>query len=207
MSFFSRTSSTSPPAPTVEDLVAHGTALVRQGDFADAIRWFDSALNLRPADAGIWLRRGNACRDHGDAIEAVRCYDEAILLRPEVSAPWTLKGNVLRDQGRYRAAVECYDAALVVHPDNLHARKNRDDAIEALRRSMTVEEWIAWGLSYFYRGEYDRANGCYDVALELDPANPAALKGRAEVLDKQGEPAGAVEGECEDWVADPDWGR
>lgn len=51
---------------------------------------------------------------------------------------------------------------------------------------MTVEEWIGWGLSYFYRGNYIRANECYDVAIELDPANPVALKGRAEVLGRQG---------------------
>ena len=90
------------------------------------------------------------------------------------------------DLGHYRGAVECYDAALEVHPGNLVAGKNRGEAIQALRRSMTVGEWVRWGLSHFERGHYGRANECYDIALELDPANPVALKSKAMVLDRQG---------------------
>ena len=168
-----------PPPMTVEDLVAQGAALARKGDFAGALRLYDSAISLQPAAADIWLRKGNACRDLGDGVGAIRCYDEAILLRPGISAPWTLKGNVLRDQGRYRGAVECYDVALELQPDNLAAGKNRDDTMQVLRRMMTVEEWIGWGLSHFYRGRYARANECYDVALELDPTNPVARQNKA----------------------------
>jgi tetratricopeptide (TPR) repeat protein len=177
------------PPQTLEDLVAEGTALARRGDYAGAIRCYDIAIGVQPAVADLWMRRGNACRDAGDGKEAIRCYDEAILLRPGIAAPWTLKGNVLLARGRHRAAVECYDAALEVHPGNLVAGRNRGEAMAALRRSMTVEEWIGWGLSYFDRREYVRANECYEVALELDPANRAALKGRAEVLERQGRPA------------------
>lgn len=186
MSLFSRTSSGGLPPPTVEDLVAQGTALARQERFTEAIYFFDRALGLQPADAGIWLRKGNTCRDGGDGPGALRCYDEAIRLRPGVSAPWTLKGNVLRDRGREREAVECYDTALELHPDNRVAGRNRGEAIGALRRSMTAEEWIGWGLSYFDQGRYVRANECYDVALELDPSNPVALKNKADVLGRQG---------------------
>ena len=148
MSFFGRTPSKEPPLPTVDDLVAQGTTLVRRGDFSGAIRCYDAAISLQPSASDLWLRKGNACRDSGDGTGAIQCYDEAILLRPGISAPWALKGNILMDQGRYRGAVECYDAALEVHPDNLVAGKNRGEAIAALRRSMTVEEWIGWGLSY-----------------------------------------------------------
>ena len=38
---------------------------------------------------------------------------------------------------------------------------------------MTVKEWIDWGLSYFERGHYARANECYDIAIALDPADSA----------------------------------
>ncbi len=170
MSLFSRTPSKEQPSTTVDDLVAQGTVYARQGNFTEAIRCFDGALRLQPASSALWIRRGNACRDLGDGLGAIICYDEAIRLRPGISAPWTLKGNVLKDQGSHRDAVECYDAALEVHPDNLVAGKNRGEAIQALRRSMTEKEWIDWGLSYFERGDYARANECYDVALELDPA-------------------------------------
>lgn len=209
MSLFSRpssgrTSSGSPPPATVEELVAQGTTLARQGDFAGAIRYFDGAISLRPAVADTWIRKGNAYRELGDDTGAIRCYDEGILLRPGISAPWTLKGNVLMDQGRYRGAIECYDEALEIQPGNLLAGRHRDEAMAVLRRSMTVEEWIGWGLSHFERGRYARANECYDVALELDPTNPVALKQKASVLARQ-ETAPDVEGE--DGAAAPDRDR
>ncbi len=196
MSFFGRTPSQKPPSATVDDLVARGTVLARQGNFSEAIRCYDAAISLQPAASDTWLRRGNACRDLGDVTGAIQCYDEAIMLRPGISAPWTLKGNVLMDLGHYRGAVECYDAALEVHPGNLVAGKNRGEAIQALRRSMTVGEWVRWGLSHFEKGRYGRANECYDIALELDPANSVALKSKAMVLDRQGKPAEAFEGEA-----------
>ena len=210
MSFFSKSSSStaspsSPPSMSAEDLVAQGMVLARQGDVAGAVRCYESAISIQPGAADAWLRKGNACRDLGESTEAIRCYDEAILLRPGISAPWTLKGNVLGDQGRFRAAVECYDAALKLQPGNLVAEKNRGASLQALRRSTTVGEWIGWGLSYFARGEYDRANECYEIALELDPANPAALRGRADVIGRQGKAVETIEGA--EGAGDPDQDR
>jgi tetratricopeptide (TPR) repeat protein len=210
MSFFSKSSPgtaspSSPPTVSAEDLVAQGTALARQGDVAGAVRCYESAISIQPGAADTWLRKGNACRDLGESTEAIRCYDEAILLRPGISAPWTLKGNVLGDQGRFRAAVECYDAALRLQPGNIVAEQNRGEAVRALRRSMTAGEWIGWGLSYFARGDYARANECYEIALELDPANPAALRGRAEVIGRQGNAVETIEGA--ERAGDPDQGR
>ena len=205
MSLFGRTPPQKPPSTTVEDLVAQGTVFARQGDLSGAIRCYDGALRLQPASSGLWLRRGNACRDLGDVLGALACYDEAIRLRPDISAPWTLKGNVLRDQGNHRDAVECYDAALEAYPDNLLAGQHRAEAIRALRRSMTIKDWIDWGLSYFDDGNYVRANECYDIALELDPADPAAWKSKASVLDRQGKRSEAME--CETRAVELDRGR
>lgn len=205
MPFFGRTPSKKPPSTTVEDLVAQGTVFARQGKFTEAIRCFDGALRLQPESSALWIRRGNASRDLGDSLGALACYDTAIGLRPGISAPWTLKGDVLRGQGNHRDAVECYDAALEVYPDNLLAGQHRVEVIEALRRSMTVKEWIDWGLSYFYRGEYGRANECYDLALALDPADSAAWKNKASVLDRQGKRSEAIE--CETRAGELDRGR
>jgi tetratricopeptide (TPR) repeat protein len=203
---FGRTPPREPQSTTVDDLVVQATVLARQGDFAGAIRCLDGALRLLPADAALWIRRGNACRDLGDGLGAIACYDEAIRLRPGISAPWTLKGNVLLDQGSHRDAVECYDAALELHPDNLVAGKHRGEAIEAMRRSMTAREWIDRGLSYFDSGHYSRANECYDIALALDPADPAAWKSKASVLDRQGKRAEAIECEARAVELDQDRG-
>jgi tetratricopeptide (TPR) repeat protein len=192
MSLFSRPPSKEQPSTTVDDLVAQGTVYARQGNFTEAIRCFDGALRLQPASSALWIRRGNACRDFGDGLGAITCYDEAIRLRPGISAPWTLKGNVPKDQGNHRGAVDCYDAALEVHPDNLVAGKNHAEATRALRRSTTVKEWIDGGLSYFDNGNYARANECYEVAIALDPAEPAAWKNRASVLDRQGTRSEAI---------------
>jgi tetratricopeptide (TPR) repeat protein len=175
---------------TAEELVVQGTALARQGDFSGALRCFDGAIRLEPASSGTWIRRGNACRELRDDAGAIAGYDEAIRLRPGISAPWTLKGNLLRARGNHRDAVDCYDAALERQPENLVARRNRGEAIKALRRSMPVEEWIAWGLSYFEKRDYTRANECYEIALELDPANAVARENRASLLDVRGKRSG-----------------
>lgn len=195
MSLFGRAPPEKSASVTADDLVARGTALAQQGDFAGASRCYDGALRLQPADPGTWIRRGNACRDLGDSLGAIASYDEAIRLRPGISAPRALKGNVLMDRGYHRDAVECYDAALALQPGNLVAGRNREEAIRALRRSLTVGEWVDWGLAHFDTGNYARANECYEIALELDPGNPVALKRKAAVLAIQGKRNEAIE--CE----------
>lgn len=49
------------------------------------------------------------------------------------------------------------------------------------------------GMSAMYAGRFDEAAAAFDAALELRPGFPAAIRGRAELLERRGEPDAALE--------------
>ena len=76
-----------------------GAALQQLGDLAAALRCYDGALVLKPADANIHVNRGiclHAAGRHADAIEA---YGRALRLEPNhVNAHYN-RGNSHREIG------------------------------------------------------------------------------------------------------------
>lgn len=68
--------------PKVPDLVKKGKSLLVEGNFEDALAYFDQALLLSKSDPDIWNQKGAALRSLGRYDEALECFNKSLELDP-----------------------------------------------------------------------------------------------------------------------------
>ncbi|TFG31705.1 tetratricopeptide repeat protein [Candidatus Thorarchaeota archaeon] len=127
-------------------------------------------INFTSPKAVEFYKEADKLRENGQHEEAVKLYKEAIKIAPKFAAAW-------------------YNKAL----SYTHLR-NRDGAIEALRKSTEADPSIAqtWntlggllcGGIFVSRETYEEALGCFRKALEIDPTYEMALNNLGLVLAK-----------------------
>jgi len=100
-----------------EDYLEKGKDLLKQGKYDEALKYFDSALELDPQDYSTWMGRGDVLEKLQRYEEALKSYDKAIALNPEEDFAWYLRGNVLGKLQRYAEALESYDKAIEAASD------------------------------------------------------------------------------------------
>ena len=93
-----------------------GDAFSAQGQFEEAIKCYDIALQMAPSDAEIWTGKGFALCDLGRFNESLSCMDRAIELGPRKQAAWNNKGTVFDAMGNYEEALKCREIALKIDP-------------------------------------------------------------------------------------------
>ena len=86
------------------------------GQYEEAIRSFDKALQLAPENAAAWNNRGVTLKNLELYDEAIKSFDNAIEINPDFAMAWNNKGKALSDLHRYNDALDCFEAALVVDP-------------------------------------------------------------------------------------------
>ena len=148
-------------------------ALKDQGQFDEAIRSYQQALQLRPDDAATHNNLGNALRDQGRLDEALACFRRAIQCKPDSADAHNNLGNALKDLGRAAEAVGCYRRAIELQPALAQAHCNLGNALQEM-------------------GQSTEALGGYQQALELKPEFAEAHLGLACIFHKQGQFTEAV---------------
>lgn len=113
-----------------DDLYTKGINLMQQGNYSEAIGYFDNAFKLKPSSDAILYEKGRALRKLGHPQEAIKCYDTALATNPREVGLWFNKGNALRDMARWEEAINCYDKALEIKPDFFGAQLNKQNALE-----------------------------------------------------------------------------
>lgn len=68
--------------PDVHDLVKKGKALLVDGNFEDALAYFEQALLLNQTDPDIWNQKGAALRSLGRYDEALECFNKSLEIDP-----------------------------------------------------------------------------------------------------------------------------
>jgi tetratricopeptide (TPR) repeat protein len=117
------------------DWYNRGIALQDRGKFDEAVEAFDEAIRLNPNLALAWSNKGAALVNQGKLDEAIEACDEAIRLDPTYAFPWNNKGTALGMQGKYDEAIKAYDEAIRLDPNNADARSNKEEILNALKRS------------------------------------------------------------------------
>lgn len=197
-----------------------GVLLHRRQDLDPAREALERALLERPRDVPTLLRLGEVLlllRQPERAAEpATRVLDQA----PELAAAHFLVGRAAAQRNDWEAAVASFRRALELEPaaDRVHyplgmalQRLGRtEEAREHLRVAGDVDpevpDPLAAGLSpesaaYFlmrggrahHRGDLESAESAFRRAEELDPANPAVVRGLGGVLLDRGRTGEAVE--------------
>jgi len=121
-------------APRPDYLSSLGIALSRQGRHDEALKAFDSAVQLAPNDATLW-------KQLGDALLQVQRYDHALLAFQHVlkldarnqDAAYK-SGVLLHDAGRYEEALSCLDLCDELLPNRAPTLQARARALLASRK-------------------------------------------------------------------------
>ena len=98
------------------------SALVRRGEFEEALSLLDRALTLRPRLALLHHTRGNALRSSGRFGEAVQAYRDALMLNPDLVRAQYNIALVEQEHGDPERAVESFLKVLEREPDHALAR-------------------------------------------------------------------------------------
>ena len=66
----------------IEKLIQNGVTNLEDGNFEDALSYFEQALLLEPANPDLWNQKGVALRSLGRYDEASECYNRSLQLDP-----------------------------------------------------------------------------------------------------------------------------
>ena len=66
----------------LEILIKNGVTNLEDGNFEDALSFFEQALLLKPDDPDLWNQKGVTLRSLGRYDEASECYNKSLQLDP-----------------------------------------------------------------------------------------------------------------------------
>jgi tetratricopeptide (TPR) repeat protein len=166
---------------TAEDWHQQGQELMENGSYEEALRAYDSAIELDPEDAGIWMGKGDTQSRMGDYNESQKTYENALDLinesleaNPLDARGWFVKGELLDRLYRYDEALESYNRSLEIDPTDKEAWFEKGNTLDTAAAFQTQDpERIR---------AYEDAIIAYDEALKLDPDYGNAWMGKGYSL-------------------------
>lgn len=93
-----------------------GSRLYGLGQYEDAIRSFDRALELNPRSTAAWQSKGISLCALGRYEQGILCFNEALLLDRQNARLWQDKGNALAKLSRRGDAIRCFKKAHELDP-------------------------------------------------------------------------------------------
>lgn len=171
------------PALEARELMDKGYSLTELGYLDEALKAYDSAINLQPDYAWAWARKGRTLRLMNRLEEALACYDTALKFQPNYAFAWNGKGIVLERMNRLEDALAAYETAAQINPsdvwhwcnlaDVLQAMERHREAIPMLEKALQQDpshpnSWAKLAQVHRILKNYPDAIQCYERALELD---------------------------------------
>lgn len=178
-----------------------GNALKRLGQFADADRAYQRALELRPEFFEAIYNRGLLQEDAGQLTDAAVSLLAAHRLRPDASLVLTGLARVLLASGRATEAMACSEKSvagrrvpvesLVAHADLLMRAGHAQKAVRFLQKfgPAKVRDPLllaCYGRAHDAIGVYSEAVAAFQQAIAIDAACASAWAGLAATLKNQG---------------------
>jgi tetratricopeptide (TPR) repeat protein len=167
------------------------------GEFDDALKHLDRALEINPDDDEGWYNRGIALDDLGRYEEAIASYDRAIEIKPDDDGAWNNRGNALDELGRFDEAIASYDRAIEINPNDDQIWNNRGSALIRLKRYNEAiasydraieikpdkdQAWYNRGIALKELRRLDEAIASYDRAIEINTDRDQAWYNRGNIL-------------------------
>ena len=151
-----------------------GFTLQQAGKLPDAIRHYETALQIEPDYAEAHNNLGAVLVGLGRLQEAIGHYEQAVRIKPDNAEAHNNLGMVLRRMGKLDEAIGQYEQALRIKPDLAEAHNNLGVALGLL-------------------GKVQEAIGHFEVALRIRPDYPEAHRNLGVALEQTGMVREAVE--------------
>ncbi len=197
-------------AVTSDNYIAHhnlGTALDKQGRFAEAAAEFRTAIQAKPDYARSYNNLGIVLSEQGQPDQAATQYLRAIELKPTYPDPYNNLGLVLSQQGRLEEAIRLFGRAIALQPDYADAHYNLaqalaragrlNDAIAEYRQTLKLQPGSAdvhnnLGVALDRQGRLQEAAGEYREAIRFKPDYARAYFNLGVTLGKDGRISEAI---------------
>jgi Tfp pilus assembly protein PilF len=197
----SRSNQPSVTLSNVSALLSRGDIFYDQGNYKQAIQYYDNALAIDPNYKYALYGKGDSLNSLGNYTQAIQYYDKALAMDPNYKYALYGKGDSLNSLGNYTQAIQYYDKALAIDPnykyalygkgDSLNSLGNYTQAIQYYDKALAmdpnnVNALTGKGNALGGEGNYTQAIQYYDKALAMDPNNVNALTGKSHALSGQG---------------------
>lgn len=178
-----------------------GIALAKQGKTDDAIKQFETAIQLHPKHAEAHLELANIFKHKGQANKAIKYYQKALSLNPSLSHALYDLAETYRSCGDLQQAIKNYEQAIVIDSVNVDAYCGLasaligafkfDRTIELLKSSInhlpeTSCLYFCLAVAYQEQGDTENAYTCFTKTLGIDKKHTDAKIGLAGILALQG---------------------
>ncbi|HZL88264.1 MAG TPA: tetratricopeptide repeat protein, partial [Pirellulaceae bacterium] len=177
-----------------------GWELAHAGKHAEAIRYYTSALSLRPDNPGVLVNRANALSALGELEAALADLQRAVTVSPRYVAAHINLGAVLGDQKKLPEAVAAYRKAIEIDPkdasayrqlgDGLGAQKRLDEAVAAYRQAIAIDPkhahaYNGLGVTLADQKKLAEAVVAFRRAIEINPKYSEACNNLGNALAEQ----------------------
>jgi len=119
-------------------LVQQGTDVHIQDRFEDAIKCYETVIQLYPDHADTWYCKGLASYYLEKYDETIKCCEKALEIDPDYFYAWYGKGLALHSLNKYEEAIKCYDRVIENDPEHIDAwfnKKLATHSMEILKQS------------------------------------------------------------------------
>ncbi|MEI0526614.1 tetratricopeptide repeat protein [Brachyspira murdochii] len=166
------------------DLFEQGKSYYNNGNYKEAIKCLNKAVELNPNDANNWHWLGISYHENEEYSEAIRCLNKAVELNPNNEYNWYWLGNSYYKNEEYSEAIRCLNKAVELNPNNEYnwywlgrsysENKEYSEAIRCFKKTVKLNpnnynNWHWLGNSYYENKEYSEAIRCFKKAVKLNP--------------------------------------
>jgi len=150
-----------------QDLFNRGNKCFANAAYADAMAFYEQALELDSSHAEAMNNLGSSLSLLNRLQEAEHCYRQAISLKPNYADPYGNLGTLLRTRSNLVGAEFFLRSALKLRPNFVEARINL-------------------GLTLAFLGRLRDARACFSKELKTAPRNTHALYGMGQLALLEG---------------------
>lgn len=158
-------------------------ALVFQGNYEEAIKVYDKAIENNSQNSEAWYNKGLCLAELGNYEEAIKAFDKAIEITPQNTDALDNKGYYLECLGNYEEAIKAFDKAIEINSQNSYAWCNKglclgylgnyEEAVKAFDKAIDINSqdskaWYNKGYSLECLGNYEEAIKAFDKAIDIN---------------------------------------
>ena len=192
---------------SAEDFFDLGISFHQRGEYQQAIKRINKAIELNPRNAVFYNNRATTKSELGDSQGAIADLDMAIELNPQDPAPVLKRGNIKSFSGDHQGALADYSRLIELNPQDDMAYFSRGNAKKTLGDiqgaiadyNIAIESRPREAMNYFSRGNAKYALGDlqgaiadYDKAIELGLKIESSYISRGNAKCALGDLQGAI---------------
>jgi tetratricopeptide (TPR) repeat protein len=117
---------------TVKSLMDEGVSLYKEGNYSQAIPYYNEILSIDPNNTEAIYNKGLALDVLGKYEDAITHYNKVLEVFPNSTGALVNTGGALADLGNYAESINYFDKTLSIDPNNTIAIENKKSALSLM---------------------------------------------------------------------------